>query len=84
MTVKYIVLAYGGIEPDLCGPYANDWEQIKAARAFRAKSDEDSIFWMDVHSPANVDIGSYAAGEIDPEFEEDWSSDYEGNPDRHR
>ena len=56
----YLLYIWGGVEPELHGPYATDEERLEAARAI--DTDEHGIFRLDV--TGTVEVTSFGAGEV--------------------
>ena len=61
----YLLYLWGGVEPELRGPYATDEERLDAARALAddGGDDDHGIFRLDVSGP--VEVTSFSGGEID-------------------
>ena len=61
----YLLFIWGGVEPELHGPYASDEALLEAARAITADggSDEHGVFWLDAAGP--VAVGTFGAAEVE-------------------
>ena len=57
---RYLLYVWGGVEPELHGPYATDEERVEAARALA--SDQDGVFRLDAAGP--IEVASFGAWEI--------------------
>ena len=60
----YLLFIWGGVEPELHGPYPTDEERLEAARGLASDGDEDEhgIFRLDVAGP--VEVTSFGAAEV--------------------
>ena len=56
----YLLFIWGGVEPELHGPYATDEARLEAARAI--DTDEHGVFRLDVAGP--VEVTSFGAAEV--------------------
>ena len=56
----YLLFIWGGVEPELHGPYGTDEERLEAARAIDTA--EHGIFRLDVAGP--VEVTSFGAAEV--------------------
>ncbi len=57
----YLLFIWGGVEPELHGPYATDDDRLEAARALA--DDDHGIFRLDV--TGTVEVTSFGAAEVD-------------------
>ena len=60
----YLLYVWGGVEPELRGPYATDEERLDAARALAADGggDDHGIFRVD--AVGQVEVSSFSGREI--------------------
>ncbi|MDE0474506.1 MAG: hypothetical protein OXI50_08090 [Gammaproteobacteria bacterium] len=60
----YLLFVWGGVEPELHGPYATDDDRLEAARALAddGGSDDHGLFRLDVTGP--VEVSSFGAAEV--------------------
>jgi hypothetical protein len=63
MTKHYVIHVVGGTEPELRGPYKTARVRDFTARRLRkAKDEEDSFFWLNIHKGGVPSIGAYSNG----------------------
>ena len=57
----YLLFIWGGVEPELHGPYATDEALLEAARA--VDTEEHGVFWLDATGP--LAVGTFAAADVE-------------------
>ena len=60
----YLLYVWGGVEPELRGPYATDEERLDAARALAAEGGDDDHAIFRVDAPGPVEVTSFSGREI--------------------
>lgn len=69
---RHVLVAEGGTEPYLIGPFGTSADQLAAAQKAAGKP-ENGVFWVDVHQDHSLTTGSYTHDELhgeEPEIDE--------------
>ena len=62
----WLLVIVGDCAPETSGPFGDDAERLRAARAYRAREgDEDGLFRLDVDATGRPSVEAFGGGELD-------------------
>lgn len=61
----YLLIMEGDVTPVLEGPFGTDAERLQRAREYRAGSDQDGVYRLDVPAGISPDVAPFTGNEID-------------------
>lgn len=64
----YLLVTWGGVQPELLGPFPTAAERDKQAAQIHAENEEDGVYRLD--AVGDVSVGPYGGGEMDELIEE--------------
>jgi hypothetical protein len=58
---RYVLTVFGGVSPELHGPYKSAENRDRAAKKLHAEGspEEDSVFWLTIWENGRPEVGCY-------------------------